>query len=226
MWWEVVLETPCWLGIFNSPLSHHHVHPKVTGPCPVGHFSGSFPTYSNSIERRKVLSHLLIDFFFIELANWRDSLDIFCLHLVLQITNVVILRYVCQFLKHVRLFATPWTVVCQVPLSMGFSSQEYWSRLPFPSLGDLPDPGIKSASFVSPALAGGFSTTVPPRKTVLKYSWCIILPCLVEKYVRFTSKLYHILPSWRDLNPFHYQWVSLTYKANVRWGREISICSG
>ena len=83
----------------------------------------------------------------------------------------MILRYVCQFLNHVRLFATPWTVVHQVPLSMGFSSQEYWSRLPSPSLGDLPDPGIESASFVFPALAGGFSTTVPPRKTILKYSW-------------------------------------------------------
>ena len=39
--------------------------------------------------------------------------------------------------------ATPWTVACQAPLSMGFSKQEYWSGLPFPSPGDLPDPGIK-----------------------------------------------------------------------------------
>jgi len=39
--------------------------------------------------------------------------------------------------------ATPWTVACQAPLSMGFSSQEYWSGLPFPFPGDLPDPGIK-----------------------------------------------------------------------------------
>ena len=38
---------------------------------------------------------------------------------------------------------TPWTVACQAPLSMGFSRQEYWSGLPFPSPGDLPDPGIK-----------------------------------------------------------------------------------
>ena len=42
------------------------------------------------------------------------------------------------------LFATPWTVACQAPLSMGFPRQEYWNGLPFPSLGDLPDPGIKS----------------------------------------------------------------------------------
>ena len=42
--------------------------------------------------------------------------------------------------------ATPWTVVCQAPLSMGFSRQEYWSGLPFLSPGDLPDPGIEPGS--------------------------------------------------------------------------------
>ena len=56
----------------------------------------------------------------------------------------------------VRLFVAPWTVACQVPLSMGFSRQEYWSGLPFPSLGDLPDPGTEPTSLMSPALAGGF----------------------------------------------------------------------
>ena len=49
-------------------------------------------------------------------------------------------------LSHVRLFATSWTVVYQAPLSMGFSRQEYWSGLPFPSPGDLPDPGIEPGS--------------------------------------------------------------------------------
>ena len=49
-------------------------------------------------------------------------------------------------LSHVQLFATPWTVAHQAPLSMAFSRQEYWSGLPFPSPGDLPDPGIKLAS--------------------------------------------------------------------------------
>ena len=52
-------------------------------------------------------------------------------------------------LSLVRLFAIPWTVACQVSLSMGFSRQEYWSGLPFPSPGDLPDPGIE---LVPPAL--------------------------------------------------------------------------
>ena len=45
-----------------------------------------------------------------------------------------------------RLFGTPWTAALQAPLSMGFSRQEYWSGLPFPSPGDLPDPGIEPIS--------------------------------------------------------------------------------
>ena len=59
---------------------------------------------------------------------------------------------------------TPWTVVGQAPLSMGFSRQEYWGELPFPTPGDLSDPGIQCVSLVSPALAGGFFTTEPPGK--------------------------------------------------------------
>ena len=59
----------------------------------------------------------------------------------------------------VRLLATPWTVACQASLSMGFSRQEYWTGLPFPSPGDLPDPGIEPPSLMSPALVGGFFAT-------------------------------------------------------------------
>ena len=62
-----------------------------------------------------------------------------------------------QLLSRVRLFVTPGTR--QAPLSMGFPRQEYWSGLPFPTLGDLPDPRIKPASLASPALACGFFTT-------------------------------------------------------------------
>ena len=54
---------------------------------------------------------------------------------------------------------TPWTVAHQALLSIVFPRQEYWGRLPFPSPGDLPDPGIKPMSPASPALAGGFFTT-------------------------------------------------------------------
>ena len=62
-------------------------------------------------------------------------------------------------LSRVRLFAIPWTVVYQASLSMGFSRQEYWSGLPFPSPGDLPDPGIKPRS---PALQGDALPSEPP----------------------------------------------------------------
>ena len=58
-------------------------------------------------------------------------------------------------------FATSRTVAHQAPLSMGFPRQEYWSGLPFPSSGDLPDPGIKLRF---PTLAGGFFTTEPAGK--------------------------------------------------------------
>ena len=57
------------------------------------------------------------------------------------------------------LCVTLWTVAQQAPLSMGFPRQEYWSGLPCPLPGDLPDPGIKPASLMSPALAGRFFTT-------------------------------------------------------------------
>ena len=60
-----------------------------------------------------------------------------------------------------RLIATPWTVAHQAPLYMGFSRQEFWSRLPFPSPGELSDPGIEPTS---PALAGRFFTLTPPGK--------------------------------------------------------------
>ena len=56
---------------------------------------------------------------------------------------------------------TPWTVALQAPLSMELPRQEYWSGLPYPSPGDLPDPGIE---LTSPALAGGFFTTESPGK--------------------------------------------------------------
>ena len=66
-----------------------------------------------------------------------------------------------QFLSCVQLFETPWTVAHQAPLSMEFSRQEYWSGLPFPPPGDLPNSEIE---LVSPALAGGFFTTEPAGK--------------------------------------------------------------
>ena len=65
-------------------------------------------------------------------------------------------------LSHVWLFVASWTIACQPVLSMKFSRQEYWSRLPFPTSVCLPDPRIEPLSPKSPALVGGFFTTVPP----------------------------------------------------------------
>ena len=62
-------------------------------------------------------------------------------------------------LSRVRLFVTPWTVAHQAPLSAGFPRQECWNRLPFPSPGDLPNPGIEPGSLTSPPLSGTFFTS-------------------------------------------------------------------
>ena len=64
--------------------------------------------------------------------------------------------------SHAGLFAIPWPVAHQAPVSMVFPRQEYWSGLPFPTPRDLPDPGIE---LVSPALAAKFFTTAPPGKS-------------------------------------------------------------
>ena len=73
-------------------------------------------------------------------------------------------------LSHFQLFATPWTVAHQAPLSIGFPRQEYWSGLLFASPGDLPDPRIKPISLVSPALQAGSLPLAPPRK-LSGYKW-------------------------------------------------------
>ena len=71
-------------------------------------------------------------------------------------------------LSRIRLFATPWTLAYQAPPSMGFSRQEYWSGLPFPSPGDLPDPGIEPGS---PAFQADTLTSEPPGKSSTHDYW-------------------------------------------------------
>ena len=73
-------------------------------------------------------------------------------------------------LSRVHLPATPWTVVPQGALCVGFPRQEYWIRLPFPPPRDLPNPGIKTVSLASPALAGGFLITALLGKPSY-YTW-------------------------------------------------------
>ena len=89
--------------------------------------------------------------------HYRDW-TVFPMSLLLFLYSVV---HACMLrcFSCVWLFATLWTVAHQASLSLGFTRQEYWSGLPFPTPGDLPDSGIKPTSLESPALAGGFFTT-------------------------------------------------------------------
>ena len=77
--------------------------------------------------------------------------------------------FMLSHFSHVWLFATPWTIACQAPLSMEFSRHEYWSGLPCPLPGDLPYSGVKPMSLTSAALGGRFFTTsatkVPNKMT-------------------------------------------------------------
>ena len=81
--------------------------------------------------------------------------------------------YVCVLSRFspVQLFATPWTIAHQSPQSVGFSRQEYWSELPFPSPRDLPDPGIEPRS---PALQEEALTSEPPEKPVKEHDQWIV----------------------------------------------------
>ena len=91
-------------------------------------------------------------------------------------------------LSHARLFATPWTVAYQAPPSMGFSRQEYWSGVPLPSPGDLPDPGIEPGS---PTLQADALPSEPPGVTLIfKVTFILFLKILIYslklKYSLFT----------------------------------------
>ena len=98
---------------------------------------------------------------------WRLT-ELFKEHLRRPVSHVNTCSYCCLVAKSCLTLLRPWTITCQAPLSMGFPRQAYWGGLPFPSLGDLPDPGIKP---VHPALAGRFFTAKPPGKLMYSYTW-------------------------------------------------------
>ena len=111
-------------------------------------------------------------------------------------------RRVCV-LSCVQPFATPRTRACQAALSMGCSRQEYWSGLPFPPPGNLPNPGIKPASLVSPALASRFFTAESPGKPLGEESDQIrsvtqLCPTLCNPMNRSTPglRVHHQLPEF------------------------------
>ena len=101
--------------------------------------------------------------------NWASFVyrDIIKEHI--QMASVLLLCLLCM-LSHVLLFVIPCAVACQVPQSVGFSRQEYWSGLPFSPLGNLPNPRIKPASPVSPALQTDSLPTELSENPLLYYS--------------------------------------------------------
>ena len=109
-------------------------------------FQGIFPTQGSN----PGLLHIL---------HWQADYLLLVQPGKLHLPNVC----VCWLLSHVQLFATPWAVASQAPLSMKFSRQEYWSGSPFPSPGDLPDPGIEPGS---PSFEANSLPSEPPGSQI------------------------------------------------------------
>ena len=84
----------------------------------------------------------------------------------------------------------PMTGACQVPPSMGFSRQEYWSGFPFPTSGDLPDPQFKLVSLVSSALASRFFNSVSPGKPLSHYSQLLSVWLIICQFTSLDSSLF------------------------------------
>ena len=109
-------------------------------------------------------------------------------------------------LDHVQLFATPWPVACQAPMSMGFSRQEHCSGVLFPPPGDLPGPGTELVSLASPELAGGFFTNCATWN-----SRFVLLESLILSSVQFSSVTQSCLTLCNPMNcstpglPVHHQ---------------------
>ena len=104
-----------------------------------------------------------------------------------------------QLLSCVQLFATPWTIGHQVPLSMGFFRQAYWSGLPFPPPGDLPDPGIEPASPAFPASrADSFWLYLPPPPSQQEEDFNPLFPLEMETCPRSP-----VMKGRRGLTPGH-----------------------
>ena len=97
--------------------------------------------WDNWISMCKKKKNLDTDFTSFTKINWKGIRDLNGKH-----KSIKLLQDRVKLLSHVRLFVTPWTVAYQAPPSMGFSRQQYWSGLPFPSPGDLPNPGIEPGS--------------------------------------------------------------------------------
>ena len=128
--------------------------------------------------------------------------------------------YVLSSCSHVWLFVTPCTIAHQLPLSMGFSRQEYWSGLPFPSPGNLPDPGIEPTS---PAFARRFFTTEQLRKPCFGHTWYYFLElfsfyeCLFLSLLLFNHVIFSLI-SWKiTLTFFSPAFFYILYHFQILW---------
>ena len=122
-------------------------------------------------------------------------------------------------------FATPRTVTCQAPLSMGFPRQGYWDSLPFPLPGDLPNPENKPTSLASPALAGGFFTTEPPgspEENNIHLSVCF----LKKPSISFFYKNYFSARSQKQVwNFLQIGWSTNTHTTTTTPKKPLQLCS-
>ena len=129
-----------------------------------------------------------------------------------------------QSLSRVWVFATQWTVAHQAPLSMGFSRQEYWSRLRFLPPGDLPNPGIKPTSPASPALQADSLPLSHRWSPPTAYSWLNKWPwsrCLDISHGVVGRGTCH--PAYTKLVGDHSG--PPTFNLTHIWGRYRSLCS-
>ena len=115
---------------------------------------------------------------------------------------------ILSLFSHVRLFVVLWTIAHQVLLSMGFSRKEYWSGLPCPSPGDLPNPGTEPTSLMFPALAGRFFTTCATwedcRVSELGINICILATLLV--WLHCNGFFFFFMRTTLDQFLYHIPW--------------------
>ena len=116
-----------------------------------------------------------------------------------------------QLASHEWFFVTSWTVARQAPLSVGCFRQDYWSRLLFPPLGDLPNPRLDLTSLVSPVLTGRFFTTLPPGKA-LYYLDRHIFPSSLWPHHSSCK-----LSSWQPAEPCEPQ------LSSIKWGDPVCL---
>ena len=127
--------------------------------------------------------------------------------------------------SHVWLFATLWTVIHQARLSMGFSRQEYWSGLPCPPLGGIPDPGIEPTSLMSQALSGGFFTFWATREALSIHNYRNkTSSCSILMLQSLEVKESHIISKQKLLDQWNFSELHFLTEKNERW--EWASCPG